>query len=75
MPTLSFTLDQTTYTLPPAAYSYFTGGNYGSCKIVVGAHHAEESLIVLGDMFLQTFQPTLNFDSNELRLQMAADAP
>ena len=75
MPTLSFTLDQTTYNLPPAAYSYFTGGNYGACKIVVGAHHAEESLLVLGDMFLQTFQPTLNFDTNELRLQLADDAP
>ena len=74
IPSLSFTIDDVTYNLPAEAFTYFTGGNYGACKIIVGAHHADESLVILGDSFLQQFQPTLDFDDNTLSFVIADDA-
>ena len=74
IPSLSFTIDDVKYNLPAEAFTYFSGGNYGACKIIVGAHHADESLVILGDSFLEQFQPTLDFDDNTLSFTIADDA-
>lgn len=71
MPTLSITLEDTVYNLPPQAY---TEDYEGTCYLKLQAHTADQHLYVLGDTFFETFVPTFNYDDGTMTLAMSANA-
>ena len=71
MPSISITLEDTVYTLPPQAY---TEDYEGSCYLKVQGHSADQHLYVLGDTFFETFVPTFNIDDGTMTLALNANA-
>jgi len=58
---LSFTIDDTVYTIPPKGY-LTTGANETGCYAMVSYLPDSQDMYILGDTFIRNFYPIFNYD-------------
>ena len=72
MQEISFQLEYTTFTIPPAGYVFEENG---SCIIGISSVPDSSSLYILGDTFLRNFVVTFDYKSQEMKLASNVHAP
>jgi len=59
---LSFTIDDTLYTIPPIGY-LTQGMGDGGCYAMVSYLPDSQDMYILGDTFIRNFYPIFNYDN------------
>ena len=72
MKDFTFQLYYTTFTIPPAGYTFDLEGN---CVIAVSYLSDGSNLCILGDTFLRNFVSTFDYKDYGIRLGINVNAP
>ena len=77
MESLTITLGENHYTLPPEAYTFSRGNNHRQkmCTVAISYTDSSSGVYILGDTFLRNFVTTFDYKTSEMRLAINTNAP